>query len=372
MTMEPTTDRLLDLMVSAFKPGDAELRRVFRHDLTADPGCPPANRVVVMDGDDPAAALLVFERRLRLGAASVPTACIGAVAADPARKGRGFGGRLMEAAHARIRAMGLPWVFLIGIDHFYSRLGYRPCLLERLVAVPLAHLPAHPGGGGAATATDLPALDALAHACYATGAWARERSPGDLAGQLARSGLEPAAIRVLRRDGVVAAWHLRRGDRLWECAAVDAAAAAWVWADAGGALATEDPARTEVAAQLPAGHPCRRVLADRPFRIDGGVKSYGGCLGLILDLQAFVAAIAPELLARAATMGRGGVELRVGSDVFTLGDGSLRVAVQDAGSLLSALSGIGPAADLPIEGEAAIIDALFPMRGNGFTRVEYF
>jgi predicted N-acetyltransferase YhbS len=370
--MDAATERLLDLMVSAFKPGDAELRRVFRHDLTADPGCPPEHRVVVMDGAEPAASLLIFARHLRLGAAVVPTACIGAVAADPARKGRGFGGRLMDAAHARIRELGLPWVFLIGIDHFYSRLGYRPCLIERLVGVPLADLPTSAGVGGSATMADLPALDALARSSYAGGAWGRERAAGDLAVQLARCGVAVDAIRVLRRGGAVAAWHLRRGDRLWECAAADAEAAAWVWADAGAAAAAEDAARSEIAAQLPAGHPCRRALANRPFRLDGGLKSYGGCLGLILDLPAFVQAVAPELLARATAIGRGGLDLRVGAERFVLGDAALPVSLPDAGILLTALSGIGPAADLPIEAPPTIADALFPVRGNAFTRVEYF
>jgi GNAT superfamily N-acetyltransferase len=365
-------DRLLNLMVNAFKPGDAELRRIFTHDLTADPGCPPENRVVVMDGEDPAAALLVFERRLRLGAAVVPTACIGAVATDPARKGRGYGGRLMAAAHERIRAMGIPWVFLIGIDHFYSRIGYRPCLSEDLATVLIDHLPPVGGAGEAATAADEPDLLDLSRACHRDGAWMREHGPGTFRAQLDRSGFSWDNIRVLRRDGRIIAWHLRRGDRLDQCAAVDAAAAAWVWGDAARAARAEDPSRTELHAALPAGHPCRRELAGLSYRSQVGVKSYGNFLGLVLDEAGFVAAIAPELLARAAALGRGGVTLRIGTAAHRIGDGAITVAMPDAATLMTAVSGIAPVAHLPVAGDAVWLDALFPVRGNGFTRLEYF
>jgi GNAT superfamily N-acetyltransferase len=366
------TDTLLDLMVNAFKPGDAELRRIFTHDLTADPGCPPANRVVVMDGDEPAAALLVFERRLRLGAAVVPTACIGAVATDPARKGRGHGGRLMAAAHERIRAMGIPWIFLIGIDHFYSRIGYRPCLAEDIVTALVDHLPPAEAGGDAAVAADEPDLLALSRTCYRDGAWMREHNGGTFAAQLVRNRYTHAHIRVLRRGDRIAAWHLRRGDRLDQCAAVDAAAAAWVWGDAARAARAEDPARSELHAALPAGHPCRRVLAGLPYRSQPSVKSYGNFLGLVLDEAGFVAAIAPELLACAAALGRGGVILRIGIAVHRLGDGAVAVAMPDATTLMTAVSGIAPVAHLPVDGDPVWLDALFPVRGNGFTRLEYF
>ncbi len=60
---EPATDRVLQLMVSAFRPnGDAVLRRIFTHDLLRDPGCPSANRIVIEHEGGPAAALLIFER----------------------------------------------------------------------------------------------------------------------------------------------------------------------------------------------------------------------------------------------------------------------------------------------------------------------
>ncbi len=366
------TGTLLDLMVNAFKPGDAELRRIFTHDLTADPGCPPDNRVVVMDGDEPAAALLVFERRLRLGAALVPTACIGAVATDPARKGRGFGRTLMTAAHERIRAMGIPWVFLIGIDHFYNRIGYRPCLVEDAVTALVDHLPPAEPGGEAATAADEPALLDLSRAGYRDGAWMREHAAGTFAAQLVRNGFEHAHIRVLRRDRRIVAWHLRRGDRLYQCAAADAASAAWVWRDAAARARAEDPARSELHAAMPAGHPCRRVLAGLPYRSQPAVKSYGGFLGLVLDDAAFLNAIAPELLARAAALGRGGVTLRLGATTHRLGDGAIAMAMPDAGTLLTAVSGIAPAANLPIDGDPVLRDALFPVRANGFTRLEYF
>jgi GNAT superfamily N-acetyltransferase len=366
------THTVLDLMVNAFKPGDAELRRIFTHDLTADPGCPPANRVVVMDGDVPAAALLVFERRLRLGAAVVPTACIGAVATDPARKGRGLGRKLMAAAHQRIRAMGLPWAFLIGIDHFYSRLGYRPCLVEGAVTVLIDHLPPAEDGGEAATAADEPALLALARAGYRDGAWMREHGPGTFAAQLARSGFTHSDIRLLRRDGRIVAWHLRQGGRLHQCAAVDPEAAAWVWRDTAARARAEDPALSELHADLPAGHPCHRVLTGRPYRCQTSVRSYGGFLGLVLDEAAFIAATAPELLARAAVVGRGGVAVRIGSTTHCVGDGAISMAMPDAGTLLTAVSGIGPAANLPIDGDPVLRDALFPVRGNGFVRIERF
>ncbi|MFM2089890.1 MAG: hypothetical protein RLZZ127_379 [Planctomycetota bacterium] len=367
-----TTERLLDLMVNAFKPGDADLRRIFTHDLTRDPGCPPGSRVVVMDGDDPAAALLVFERRLRLGAAVVPTACIGAVATDPARKGKGFGGRLMAAAHERIRAMGLPWVLLIGIDHFYSRLGYRPCLCEDRATVLIDHLPPGPEAGEAATDADEAELLALSRACYRDGAWMREHGPGTFATQLERSWFGIGHIRVLRQDGRIRAWHLRRGDTLHQAAADGADAAAWVWRDAARAARAEDPAAAELHAALPAGHPCRRILAGLPYRSQPGVKSYGNFLGLVLDEAAFTAAVAPELLARAAALGRGGIALRIGATAHRLGDGAIAVAMPDAATLMTAVSGIAPVAHLPVDGDAVLLDALFPVRGNGFTRLEYF
>jgi hypothetical protein len=102
------------------------------------------------------------------------------------------------------------------------------------------------------------------------------------------------------------------------------------------------------------------------------VRSYGGFLGLVLDEAAFIAATAPELLARAAVLGRGGVAVRIGSTTHCLGDGAIPMAMPDAGTLLTAVSGIGPAANLPIDGDPVLRDALFPVRGNGFVRIERF
>jgi predicted N-acetyltransferase YhbS len=380
--MDTRTAELLDLMVDAFKPGDAELRRIFGHDLTAED--PPAERVVLEDGGRPVAALLIFHRHMRLGASVVRTGSIGAVAASRSARGQGLGRRLMEAAHDRARALGLPWLHLIGIDHFYHKLGYRSCLAEESLTVPLAHLPAADGAGSAASEADAAAIIALYEASYRDGAWLRARSVRSLDLQLQRNRIAWSDLRVLRRNQTIAAYHLRRGDRIWEAGANDASAAAWVWADAGAARLAElqaDPkqdaaarSRAGITVAATPGHPCRQVLADRPFTTQRSQHAYGGQLGLVLDQHAFVTAIAADLGSRAAVLGLGGIDLEVDGTSHRIDAGSgrrVRIATS-TGHLLTAVSGVAAPSAMGMTGDPVLLDAVFPQRAAGFSRLDYF
>jgi hypothetical protein len=48
------------------------------------------------------------------------------------------------------------------------------------------------------------------------------------------------------------------------------------------------------------------------------------------------------------------------------------VACPDAGTFLTAISGVTPVGNLPVAGDPTQLAALFPLRGNGFTRLENF
>jgi GNAT superfamily N-acetyltransferase len=104
-------------------PGDPDVIPAYsRH----DPGGGPMNWVVLYDGARPVSALRLFYRTLGVARGVVRMGGIGNVGTDPDYAGRGLATRVMEEAHARLRAEAIDLAVLVtDIPAFYHRLGYR-------------------------------------------------------------------------------------------------------------------------------------------------------------------------------------------------------------------------------------------------------
>lgn len=77
--------------------------------------------------------------RLRIGEEIYSVGIIGAVATDPALRGRGLGRRVVEGARDRLLREGARFVVLWGSDrNWYARMGFQPAGTQNLV--PLADL----------------------------------------------------------------------------------------------------------------------------------------------------------------------------------------------------------------------------------------
>ena len=107
-----------DLLWSAFPPGDEGFTEDdWNHGLGG------VHMILELD-DRIVGHASVVERDLHLGARSVRTGYVEAVAIDPARQGRGLGSRLMTDVNAHIRQQFELGALGTGRHRFYERLGW--------------------------------------------------------------------------------------------------------------------------------------------------------------------------------------------------------------------------------------------------------
>jgi len=126
---EADLPRLLAMLTRAYHtgredfPNDPSILAAYSHH---DPESGPSNWVVLFDGDRPASALRIFYRRVRTRRGTFSIGGIGNVGTDPDSLRRGLATRVMETAHARLRAENVDTAVLVtDIPAFYERLGYR-------------------------------------------------------------------------------------------------------------------------------------------------------------------------------------------------------------------------------------------------------
>jgi predicted N-acetyltransferase YhbS len=102
-----TRDRLLETCFGTahFPPGDVVLQ--------------------VRSGEDVLSHVDVYWRSVGAGSGEVPVAAIGQVATDPACRGLGLASALVRTAHRIAADRGLEWGALFGVEHLYTRIGYR-------------------------------------------------------------------------------------------------------------------------------------------------------------------------------------------------------------------------------------------------------
>lgn len=220
------TDEEIDafcyLAIEAFSGADgdfAEMARRWRRSLEAMPEFHPRQRRGAFRGDTFVGGYMMYERTMRVGAARLPTGCIGAVVTHPNHRMRGVGTFLMRDAIAFAERHGHVQLLLDGIPGFYYRWGYADVydLTEQIIdrAALTSDLPAD-CSTRPATMADAPALLALYERYYGpyTGSFTRtiEQQHTRLARWLDQG--NPPVLAVDARDHALGYLLLpRTGDR---------------------------------------------------------------------------------------------------------------------------------------------------------------
>jgi predicted N-acetyltransferase YhbS len=172
---------------------------------------------------------LIQERLLRMGAATIPTGCIGSVVTVPEFRRQGVATALLEDAlnFAHVRHLGL--LLLDGIPDFYARFGYADVVDLTVQVIDRAAIqaqPASPISVRSATHYDAPALLALYNRHYGpyTGSFVRTLTEQER--QLEIRGHDNAPLVAVAADGTLAGYLYFGwgGDRAF---ALEAAAESW-------------------------------------------------------------------------------------------------------------------------------------------------
>ncbi len=146
-------------------------------------------RGAFLDGAQ-AGGYLHFERAMRLGAARLPTGCIGAVATRTGHRKQGVATAMMHDAIGYAREHRYPLLLLDGIPQFYYRYGYTvvyDLTMQEIDRAAILALPASPFAVRPATPDDAAAVLTL-----------YERQFGNYTGSFERS-LEQQHYRLQRR-----------------------------------------------------------------------------------------------------------------------------------------------------------------------------
>jgi len=135
-TVHPlTSNRRDDALDVADRAFDGTPRDYFERHQSADPNWDVSQSLVVEDGDDIVGHLWIADRTMRYGLARVRFGGIADVAVDPAHRGRGHAGRLLDAAVERMQANGQPLSLLsTGRPEIYAGRGWHAIPTARLEA----------------------------------------------------------------------------------------------------------------------------------------------------------------------------------------------------------------------------------------------
>lgn len=178
-------------------------------------GC-PGDFVTVLEDGELRAACAVLVRDLLVAGESLRVGLIGSVATEPAHRGRGFGGRLLEAAERRLAEEGCLAAFLWADEAaFYTRRGWREAGCETVHALCDDGAPELPAPGAAvvraAAGDDAAALQRL----YCTHAARVDRTLEETCALLA--GPEIVTLVLERGHDIDAYACLGRGADLARC-----------------------------------------------------------------------------------------------------------------------------------------------------------
>lgn len=185
-------------------------RDFFRRYMERDPTYADENVWVAAEGGRLLGCVQIFPRRLRLGAAAVPTGGIGSVFTDPEQRRRGIGAALLDRAARAMaeRGMELSLLFTARVP-WYTGLGwhawrYRRRLLERGSSRPEET----PGleVAGFEPARDLAAVQALHERFDADRDGAVLRDAALWRGSLEVAGNPGEEFSLARRDGALVAY----------------------------------------------------------------------------------------------------------------------------------------------------------------------
>lgn len=205
-----------------------EAARQYQESVMTRPGYRPQSLRGAYQGEQHAGGYILFEWVMRMGAARIPTGCIGSVVTYQNYRKLGVGMAMLQDATAYARSNGYPLLLLDGIPEFYHRFGYTRVFDVTIHDIDRGAILALPASGDyqirRATLEDAPVLLAL-----------YERGFGEYMGSFARSVevqkhmLKQSALRenlpwlALNQAGeAVGSLHLRAGEHIatsWEMTA---------------------------------------------------------------------------------------------------------------------------------------------------------
>jgi predicted N-acetyltransferase YhbS len=116
----------------------------WQHYLTNSPEFQPEQLRGAFRDDELLGGYLMYERLLRMGAAAIPTGCIGIVVTHPAHRRQGVAAAMMQDAITFARSRGHALLLLDGIATFYHRYGYTDVLDLSVIDIKLPAVLAQP------------------------------------------------------------------------------------------------------------------------------------------------------------------------------------------------------------------------------------
>lgn len=397
-------EALSETCARVFVPQYHDLRALFLRDFTLDPAFTPRHCRVIRRKGRIVAHVGIYEKTLRIGRAKLGMAGIGAVVCDRDFRGLNLPSICLEDALEVARREKLPVSVLLcgpGVDGYYTRFGFAEIWPRRVLKVEAKFLKAlrNPYTVRAYKQADAAALAELYNAAAAA-------TPGSVVRDAARF-----HFGVLREDlialhkaqparGVFVftskgsrkprAYAAMKDGALWEAglAPGDAEAAeallAWLAAQGGREVALQ---------QSSPAHPLWAYALRFPHQTEGGMRWTHGGMGRLLDVAAFLDALKPELEARINADGiesEGHLHLIVDGREHSLILGrahhislmisthrhilSARVECSQQALLQLALGTLDWRAvpGLKVQGDNALLDAVFPQAHPNLYRLDYF
>ena len=310
--MQPSDQpQVVAMTATAFSREHDEADYYHQHWL-AHPGAGPDSvRVGVVD-DEVVATMAIIDRDLRVGAATVRTACIRDVTTLKVHRGQGYGARLVRDTLETLAAEGYALAYLDGIKDFYGRFGFEPVVPFSALHLKLAEVADLREGQGQvrrATPDDVPALQRLAAAAWEGRTGSLLRSEAHWRWLLAYH-VQP--VWVLEGEGgtPVAYAHEYTGNNLLdEWGAAKPAAGLHLLRRLARTLDWDGPTLRLAG---PPDYPLFRAVERRlPYEYEIYGHPDGGWMAAVLDPQATFTALLPEFTRRWTAVARHNAALRL-------------------------------------------------------------
>lgn len=305
------------LAADSFMERHPLLKRHFAQHVRRMPGVGLEHVRVVRHGGRIVALLVIYEKPVRLGRARMRMGGLGFVCSAEALRGKGLATACLSEAVRHMQSNGFHYSLLFGIDRFYTRVGYVGCLPWYGLRVPVNELSgvrstlnARPFQASDGRAV-IQLYDRSARDCVSSA----ERTEASLREGLRRWQLFPrrpesedglivfhrkrerqeVRAYLIWRNGGVAEAGVTPGDE-----AASASVVAWVREKRRAAM------EKEIVLPHGPGHPLTRFAMRFRHTSERSLSWTGGGMGRIIDANAFLDALKPELEARLNRAGMDG------------------------------------------------------------------
>ena len=356
----------------------------FWHTMPNEPNFDWEHVRVGMVGDQLAAHVMFVLRELRVGRATLTFGGISAVMTHPDHRRYGYAGQLMQDALRVMRERGLHLTLLDGISRYYDRFGYAtvwPSYSTRFAVNEAVRVPEDAVGGYVVRPLeeeDLPALLMLYKGEWRERPWYGPRTiewlRWRLSPQLASG--EPYTWVVSDPAGVVRGYSSGfKLDNRTEVICADRQATAALLRHTADRLATE-PDKTVTWLDLPNTRTSRHVLEFCVTNFQMWDSQFGGWMGALVDVDAALDALQPELDARLDAAGTGGGSLAAEGEAIVLSAGAVEARLPQDVFLKLLFGRFVPHEIEALPGlDSAAIDLLkrvFPPQQNGLAGLDWF